>query len=35
MPDALGAWETLTAQETLTVAGRLYDAKKQEAAVAS
>ncbi|MGO1266528.1 MAG: ABC transporter ATP-binding protein [Microbacterium gubbeenense] len=32
MPDALGAWESLTARETLIVAGRLYDAKKQEAA---
>lgn len=32
MPDALGAWESLTARETLIVAGRLYDASKQDAA---
>ncbi|MGO1855292.1 MAG: ABC transporter ATP-binding protein [Microbacteriaceae bacterium] len=31
MPDALGAWETLTAQETLTVTGRLYGALKPQA----
>ncbi|WP_156761559.1 ABC transporter ATP-binding protein [Microbacterium karelineae] len=32
MPDALGAWEALTARETLTVAGRLYGAPKTQAA---
>jgi len=32
MPDALGAWESLTARETLIVAGRLYDASKPAAA---
>ncbi|HLT68284.1 MAG TPA: ABC transporter ATP-binding protein [Microbacterium sp.] len=31
MPDALGAWEALTAHETLVVAGRLYGATKPEA----
>ena len=33
MPDALGAWESLTARETLIVAGRLYNASKHDAAV--
>jgi len=32
MPDALGAWEALTARETLVVAGRLYDMPKALAA---
>ncbi|WP_221584718.1 ABC transporter ATP-binding protein [Microbacterium sp. G2-8] len=31
MPDALGAWESLTARETLVVAGRLYGRSKAEA----
>ncbi len=32
MPDALGAWDSLSARETLTVAGRLYGAPKADAA---
>ncbi|KHK95896.1 multidrug ABC transporter ATPase [Microbacterium mangrovi] len=32
MPDALGAWSSLTARETLTMTGRLYGATKQDAA---
>ncbi|WP_110588108.1 ABC transporter ATP-binding protein [Microbacterium suaedae] len=31
MPDALGAWESLSARETLTIAGRLYGAPKAQA----
>ncbi|HKT56512.1 MAG TPA: ABC transporter ATP-binding protein [Microbacterium sp.] len=32
MPDALGAWPSLTARETLAMTGRLYGASKQDAA---
>ena len=32
MPDALGAWSSLTARETLAMTGRLYGANKSEAA---
>ncbi|BDV29833.1 ABC transporter ATP-binding protein [Microbacterium terricola] len=31
MPDSLGAWNALTARETLTVTGRLYDLPKEAA----
>lgn len=32
MPDALGAWQTLTARETIATTGRLYDLDKKQAA---
>ncbi len=32
MPDALGAWQTLTARETIVTTGRLYDLDKDRAA---
>ncbi len=32
MPDALGAWSSLTARETIVTTGRLYDLDKQVAA---
>jgi len=31
MPDALGAWGSLSARETLVVTGRLYDATREDA----
>lgn len=33
MPDALGAWQTLTARETIVTTGRLYDLDRDRAAV--
>lgn len=32
MPDALGAWQTLTARETIVTTGRLYDLDRDRAA---